>query len=179
MFELIGDPDNAIYAFEQVLRHNSWSVPAMLAISSILRGRDRFSQAVDYLQTILKVEPSNGEVWGSLGKLRMNCVLAVRTLLTEDRPLLSHDGRPTAGLFSIPASAIPPAGSQGKPHRCKAARHGQSADLMRVRNRNFGTELVSCTIVTGLSNMPRKLSRRSCAWSRTSKRQTKYTSGSE
>lgn len=70
MSEAMGDFDSAISSYEQVLRHNSWSVPAMLAISGILRSKDRFSAAVDYLQTILKVEPNNGEVWGSLGELR-------------------------------------------------------------------------------------------------------------
>jgi tetratricopeptide (TPR) repeat protein len=39
----------------------------MLAISCILRSKDQFTQAVDYLRQILKVEPTNGEVWSSLG----------------------------------------------------------------------------------------------------------------
>src|SRR5271154_2761186 len=65
--ELMGDPDGAIYAYEQALRHNQWSVPAMNAISQIYRAREKFPQAMEYLRSILKLEPTNGEVWGSLG----------------------------------------------------------------------------------------------------------------
>jgi general transcriptional corepressor CYC8 len=63
----MGDPDGAIHAYEQALRHNQWSVPAMNAISQIFRAREKFPQAMEYLRSILKLEPTNGEVWGSLG----------------------------------------------------------------------------------------------------------------
>ncbi|KAF2433081.1 TPR-like protein [Tothia fuscella] len=65
--ELQGDLDAAITAYEQAIKHNSWSVPAMQAISCILRSRDQFGHAIDYLRTILKIDANNGEVWGSLG----------------------------------------------------------------------------------------------------------------
>jgi len=39
----------------------------MQAISCILRSRDQFALAIEYLRTILKIDPNNGEVWGSLG----------------------------------------------------------------------------------------------------------------
>jgi tetratricopeptide (TPR) repeat protein len=39
----------------------------MLAISCILRAKDQFTAAVEYLRNILIVEPTNGEVWSSLG----------------------------------------------------------------------------------------------------------------
>jgi tetratricopeptide (TPR) repeat protein len=54
-------------AYERALAANPNSVPAMNAISLILRTREEFHKAVEYLQMILKIEPSNGEVWGSLG----------------------------------------------------------------------------------------------------------------
>lgn len=63
----MGQSDSAIHSYEHALRHNAWSVPAMTAISSILRSKDQFPAAVDYLRQILKVENNNGEVWGSLG----------------------------------------------------------------------------------------------------------------
>ncbi|KAI9792447.1 MAG: hypothetical protein M1816_002331 [Peltula sp. TS41687] len=65
--DLIGDLDGALQAYEQALRHNKWSVPAMIAISSILRNKEQFPKAVEYLQNILKIDATNGEVWGSLG----------------------------------------------------------------------------------------------------------------
>jgi len=67
VLELQGDLDGAIQAYERAIRHNAWSVPAMQAISTILRAKDQFGMAIDYLRTILKIDSANGEVWGSLG----------------------------------------------------------------------------------------------------------------
>ncbi|KAJ6077252.1 uncharacterized protein N7446_000188 [Penicillium canescens] len=65
--ELMGDLEGAMNAYEQALRHNQWSVPAMNAISCILRTKEQFPKAIEYLQNILKLDPSSGETWGSLG----------------------------------------------------------------------------------------------------------------
>ncbi|PTU19439.1 hypothetical protein P175DRAFT_0510699 [Aspergillus ochraceoroseus IBT 24754] len=65
--ELMGELDAAMNAYEQALRHNQWSIPAMNAISSILRTREQFPKAIEYLQNILKLDPTSGETWGSLG----------------------------------------------------------------------------------------------------------------
>ena len=56
-------------AYEQALRANQNSVQAMNAISLILRTREEFPKAVEYLQAILKLDQHNGEVWGSVGEL--------------------------------------------------------------------------------------------------------------
>lgn len=66
--ELMNDLDGALHAYEQALRHNYQSIHAMNAISCILRTKESFPRAVEYLQGILKLEANNGEVWGSLGK---------------------------------------------------------------------------------------------------------------
>ncbi|KAJ6135562.1 hypothetical protein N7512_000722 [Penicillium capsulatum] len=65
--ELMGDLDGSMNAYEQALRHNSWSVPAMNAISCILRTKEQFPKAIEYLQSILKMDPGSGESWGALG----------------------------------------------------------------------------------------------------------------
>ncbi|KAI1506475.1 hypothetical protein F5X99DRAFT_364330 [Biscogniauxia marginata] len=65
--ELLGNYDDAMVAYERALNANPNSVPAMNAISLILRTREDFPKAVEYLQAILKIEANNGEVWGSLG----------------------------------------------------------------------------------------------------------------
>lgn len=64
------DFDGAMQCYEQALKYNQWSVPAMQGIACILRTKDAFPAAVEYLRTILKVDPANGDVWGSLGKAR-------------------------------------------------------------------------------------------------------------
>lgn len=64
----MGDLDGAMSAYEQALRHNQWSIPAMNAISCILRTREQFQKAIEYLQNIIKLDPASGETWGSLGK---------------------------------------------------------------------------------------------------------------
>lgn len=65
--ELIGDTEGATQAYERAMIHNQWSVPAMLAISQLLRSKDQFTAAVEYLRQILNIEKTNGEVWSSLG----------------------------------------------------------------------------------------------------------------
>ncbi|KAH8705812.1 putative transcriptional corepressor Cyc8 [Talaromyces proteolyticus] len=65
--EMMGDLDGAMGAYEQALRHNQWSIPAMTAISQILRTREQFPKAIEYLQNVLKLDPQSGETWGSLG----------------------------------------------------------------------------------------------------------------
>ena len=67
--ELMGDMDGALHAYEQALRHNYQSISAMQAISCILRTKENFPKAVEFLQGILKLDGNNGEVWGSLGKM--------------------------------------------------------------------------------------------------------------
>lgn len=66
--ELMGDLDGALQAYEHALRHHQWSVQAMTGIATILRHREQFAKAVEYLQNILKVDSTNGEIWGSLGR---------------------------------------------------------------------------------------------------------------
>ncbi|KAI1456168.1 TPR-like protein [Annulohypoxylon moriforme] len=65
--ELLGNLDDAMIAYERALTANPNSIPAMNAISLILRTREDFHKAVEYLQAILKIDANNGEVWGSLG----------------------------------------------------------------------------------------------------------------
>ena len=65
--ELMGDLDAAQQAYERALHHNMYSIPAMLAMSCILRSRDQFQNAVEYLRSIIKIDAQNGEVWSSLG----------------------------------------------------------------------------------------------------------------
>lgn len=69
--ELMGDLDGALHAYEQAMRHNSQSISAMNAISCILRTKENFPRAVEYLQGILRLDNNNGEVWGSLGWCRL------------------------------------------------------------------------------------------------------------
>ncbi|KAH8424688.1 putative transcriptional corepressor Cyc8 [Aspergillus melleus] len=63
----MGDLDGAMNAYEQALRHNQWSIPGMNAVSCILRTKEQFPKAIEYLQNILKLDPTSGETWGSLG----------------------------------------------------------------------------------------------------------------
>ena len=65
--ELMGDPDGAMDAYQQALRQNRTSVAALNAISCILRTKEQFPKAVEYLNEILRLDNQNGEVWGSLG----------------------------------------------------------------------------------------------------------------
>lgn len=65
--ELVGDLDNALYAYEQALRHNQWSTLTLTSISHILRTQEKFQDAMGFLNRVIKIEPANGEAWGNLG----------------------------------------------------------------------------------------------------------------
>lgn len=91
--EMIGSLDEAIGAYEHALRVNPRSTTAMNAISAILRTQENFHKAVEYLNNILKLEPNNGDVWGSLGKCYMSLIpLAHLAHAWMDRTLLLDDG---------------------------------------------------------------------------------------
>ncbi len=79
--ELMGDLDGAMTAYEQALRHNQYSIQAMNAISLILRTKENFPRAVEFLREILKLDGNNGEVWGSLGTLCVRPWLRCRGLI--------------------------------------------------------------------------------------------------
>ena len=104
--EVMGDLDAAVHAYEQALRHNQYSIQAMNAISCILRTKENFPRAVDYLKAILKLDGNNGEVWGSLGTLSGPHVAGWTKTDGSHRPLLFDDGRPTASLCCLSASSI-------------------------------------------------------------------------
>ena len=67
VYELTGDLDQALFAYEQARRHNQWSSHTLQAISSILRTREKYPEAMEYLKDVLKIEPANGDAWGNLG----------------------------------------------------------------------------------------------------------------
>lgn len=85
MAETLGEMNEAMAAYEQALRHNPQSIPALNASSSILRSREDFPKAAEYLHTIVKLDSQNGEAWGSLGTMKLNTGLEskVSALLTS------------------------------------------------------------------------------------------------
>jgi tetratricopeptide (TPR) repeat protein len=105
--ELMGNLDEATLAYEHALRANSRSIPAMNAISCILRTQEHFHKAVEYLQSILKLDGNNGDVWGSLGRSSLVEGSFICSLTPRQRPLLFDDGRFTTSVFGISTSSVP------------------------------------------------------------------------
>jgi glucose repression mediator protein len=123
----MGDLEGAMNAYEQALRHNQWSIPAMNAISCILRTKEQFPKAIEYLQNILKLDPSSGETWGSLG----HCHLMMDNLqeaYTSYQQALYHLRDPKVRIRAISIRAVTDYNSLD-------------------RNPSSGMESVSCTIV--------------------------------
>ena len=106
----MGHSDEAIHAYEQALRHNQWSITAMNAISHILRAKEKFPEAMEYLRSILKLNPNDGEVWGSLGTSKL---LPSIDVTKSPRTLLPHDGQFAGGIHSLPASVVLSSRSKG------------------------------------------------------------------
>ncbi|WBW72516.1 transcriptional corepressor Ssn6 [Schizosaccharomyces osmophilus] len=65
--ELYDDSDKALTAYEAALRQNPYSIPAMLQVATLLRNREQFLLAIEYYQTILDLDPKQGEIWSALG----------------------------------------------------------------------------------------------------------------
>lgn len=63
----MGTLEEAMAAYDHALKANPNSIPAMNGISTVLRTREEFPKAADYLQAILKLEPNHGQAWGDLG----------------------------------------------------------------------------------------------------------------
>lgn len=141
----MGDLDGAMNAYEQALRHNQWSIPAMNAISCILRTKEQFPKAIEYLQNILKLDPTSGETWGSLG----HCHLMMDNLqeaYTSYQQALYHLRDPK--VSEKPMCLDSPARWQ--------TTHWPSFD----RNQSSGTASVSFMTATDPWTMPKRLSRR-------------------
>lgn len=65
--EQMNEYERALTSYECVLRHNPYSVPAMTQIALILHANEQYQRAAEYFQSILNIDQSNGEIWGSLG----------------------------------------------------------------------------------------------------------------
>jgi tetratricopeptide (TPR) repeat protein len=139
----------------------------MLGVANIYKQRDQFAQAIDYLTAITKLEENHGEVWALLGMSRGSrlhpLTRAGHCQLMLDNLSEAYNAYQTA-LYHLQNLRV---------------RHTvcpKSADA--IRNRGYGTASAFCTTDMARSSTPRRLSRRSCAWPPTLKRQTKSTSAS-
>ncbi|KAI8577619.1 hypothetical protein K450DRAFT_250900 [Umbelopsis ramanniana AG] len=65
--ELMNDNDRAMKCFENALRHNQYSIPALSHIASLCRAREQFQKAIDHFKIILSFQEANGEIWSALG----------------------------------------------------------------------------------------------------------------
>ncbi|KAL1529504.1 hypothetical protein AB1Y20_000450 [Prymnesium parvum] len=59
--------DEAAAAYKQVLHHNPYNVHALSQLASISRHQERFHDAVMYLQRIVQLDSTNGELHGAVG----------------------------------------------------------------------------------------------------------------
>ena len=149
----MGDTEGALTAYEHALRHNQYSIPAMSAIACILRTRESFPKAIEYLQNIIKLDPTNGDSWGNLG----HCYLMIDNLqeaYSAYQQALYHLRDPKVGLLL----------------------HLLAIKLTVTRNPSFGTELAFSTTAMAPSTTRKRRSPRSCGCSLTLKRRMKSTS---
>ncbi|KAL9086659.1 MAG: hypothetical protein Q9159_004068 [Coniocarpon cinnabarinum] len=57
----------AFQAYERALHYNDVSVDALQSVANVLRAEDKYAEAAQYLDTIIKMDSANGEAWSSLG----------------------------------------------------------------------------------------------------------------
>jgi len=65
--EAMNETDKALFAYENVLKHNHYNVKALTQLASICRMRENYEKAVEYLLRILDIDSHNGEIWSELG----------------------------------------------------------------------------------------------------------------
>lgn len=68
--EQLGNTELAIFSYKRALNFNNFSMEALHSIASVLRSEDKYGEAVEYIKTILQMDPHNGESWSSLGPSR-------------------------------------------------------------------------------------------------------------
>jgi glucose repression mediator protein len=95
----------AIHAYEQALRHNPYSAPSLQAVANILRSRDQFANAIEYLKAVVKFDDRNGEVWATLGMF-VSALSVIAHPLMCFRSLLFDAGQPPGSIPGIPASPL-------------------------------------------------------------------------
>lgn len=136
-------------AYEHALRSNPRSIPAMNAISCILRTQEHFHKAVEYLQNILKLDGNNGDVWGSLGKFvaASSCRFANHNI--GHCYLMMDDLQQAYSAYQQALYHL----RDPKVSTCKV--YLTTANNL-VRSPSFGTELGYYMIDMGLLNMLRK-----------------------
>ncbi|KAJ1750279.1 glucose repression mediator protein [Coemansia sp. RSA 1821] len=74
--ETMNEPERALAAYDNALRHNPYSQTALTQIANIYRSREEFDKAVEYFQRIINIDNTNGEIWGAVG----NCYLMLDDL---------------------------------------------------------------------------------------------------
>ena len=65
--EGVNELTKAADAYQHVLQHNDRNVHALLQLASISRMQERFADAVRYLDSVIKIDGSSGEVHGAIG----------------------------------------------------------------------------------------------------------------
>ena len=65
--EGVNELTKAADAYQHVLQHNERNVHALLQLASISRMQERFADAVRYLDSVIKIDGSSGEVHGAIG----------------------------------------------------------------------------------------------------------------
>ena len=68
--ETMGNNEAALGAYNRVLHFNQFSLEALQAIAAVLRAEEKYDQAVEYIDSILKLDHTDGESWSHLGKLQ-------------------------------------------------------------------------------------------------------------
>ncbi|KAJ3334870.1 hypothetical protein HDU91_002483 [Kappamyces sp. JEL0680] len=65
--ENMNDFDRAVSAYENALRHNPYAEQTLTLAATLCRSLEKYGKAAEYFQRILKLNESNGEIWGALG----------------------------------------------------------------------------------------------------------------
>lgn len=63
----MGNNEAAVNAYSRALHFNQFSVDALHAIANVLRTEEKYADAVEYIDAIIKLDHTDGESWSHMG----------------------------------------------------------------------------------------------------------------
>ena len=66
--QMMGCTEMALNSYDRSLHFDRYSVETLHAIAELLRTEDKYDQAVEYLESILRVDNGDGASWSHLGE---------------------------------------------------------------------------------------------------------------
>lgn len=164
----------ALESYQRALFHNKNSIEALRAVASILRTEDKYEAAVDYIRTILQLNPADGESWSSLGMFSI--IQHPRTYVMADTNRIGHCYLMMDELQQAYTAYQSALYNLRDPKVILKQNWNDFANTnKRCRSQSCGMALEYYMTDTDLLTMQKKHSAKLCAWRQSLTKPTRFT----